>query len=138
MSSEYLDHELDAGVAFWGYDADGMLSGVMGIQNVQDVALIRHAYVRTIHRNRGIGGELLSHLKTLTARPILVGTWAAAGWAVRFYEKRGFTLVTTEEKNRLLGKYWSISDRQTETSVVLGDRQWFEHTRKRQLFTDVE
>lgn len=119
MSKEYLRHEMDTGVAFWGYEEDGELAGVMGIQHVQDVTLIRHAYVRTARRNQGIGGKLLSYLRTQTARPILIGTWAAAVWAVGFYEKRGFRLVTPEEKDRLLRKYWSISNRQVETSVVL-------------------
>jgi GNAT superfamily N-acetyltransferase len=121
MSKEHLRHELDADVVFWGYEENGELLGVMGIQNVQDVTLIRHAYVRTKHRNKGIGGRLLSHLKTLAGRPTFVGTWQAASWAVRFYEQHGFRLVTHEEKERLLRKYWNIPERQTETSVVLGD-----------------
>jgi GNAT superfamily N-acetyltransferase len=99
------------------------LIGVMGIQDVQDVTLIRHAYVRTTQRRKGIGGKLLSHLLTLTERPILIGTWAAATWAIRFYEKHGFRLVDEEEKNRLLQKYWSIPTRQVETSVVLIEGQ---------------
>lgn len=123
MTKEYLQHELDAGVLFYGYLLDGQLVGVMGIQDVQDVTLIRHAYVRTASRNHGIGGKLLTHLKTLITRPALVGTWAAATWAIRFYEKNGFRLVTHEEKERLLRKYWSISERQTETSVVLAGRE---------------
>jgi len=122
MSREYLRHELDAGVAFWGYEDEGALLGVMGVQDVQDVTLIRHAYVRTAWRGKGIGGKLLAHLKDLVTRPTLVGTWAAATWAIRFYEKHGFKLVTPEEKDRLLRKYWSIPERQTETSVVLADR----------------
>ena len=121
MTKEYLQHELDAGVLFYGYMQDGQLVGVMGIQDVRDVTLIRHAYVRTASRNHGIGGALLTHLKTLIARPALVGTWAAATWAIRFYEKNGFRLVTHEEKELLLRKYWSISGRQIETSVVLSD-----------------
>jgi N-acetylglutamate synthase-like GNAT family acetyltransferase len=128
MSKEYLRHEMDAGVVFWGYEENGELLGVMGVQDVQDVTLIRHAYVRTSHRNHGIGGKLIAHLKTLTTRPTLVGTWAAATWAIRFYEKHGFRLVTWEEKERLLRKYWKIPERQTETSVVLADRKWFEVT----------
>jgi GNAT superfamily N-acetyltransferase len=124
MTTDYLRRELDAGVRFWGYEMNKDLAGVMGIQDVQDVTLIRHAYVRTRHRNAGIGGKLLSHLTTLTAKPVLIGTWAAAVWAIRFYEKHGFTLVMPEEKDRLLKKYWSISERQTETSLVLVDRTW--------------
>ena len=126
MSREYLRHEMDAGVVFWGYEEDGELLGVMGIQDVLDVTLIRHAYVRTVNRYEGIGGKLIAHLKTLIARATLVGTWEAAGWAIRFYEKHGFRLVTWEEKERLLRKYWNIPERQTETSVVLGDERWFE------------
>ncbi len=121
MSQEYLRHELDSGVLFWGYEEGGELVGVMGIQYVKDVALIRHAYVRTSRRNRGIGGKLLLHLKRLTDRPILIGTWVDAAWAVRFYEKHGFHLVSPEEKDRLLKKYWSIPERQLETSVVLAE-----------------
>jgi GNAT superfamily N-acetyltransferase len=127
MPREELQHEIDAGVRFWGYEEDAgkaegvALVGVMGIQDVKDVTLIRHAYVRTAQRRKGIGGKLLSHLLTLTERPILIGTWAAATWAVRFYEKHGFRLVSEEEKNRLLKKYWSIPERQVETSVVLAE-----------------
>ena len=96
----------------------------MGIQDVQDVTLIRHAYVSTSFQKHGIGGKLISHLKTLIMKPALVGTWSAADWAVRFYEKHGFRLVSPEEKDRLLGAYWSIPQRQTDTSVVLVDRRW--------------
>ena len=125
MPKEYLRHEIDSGVQFWGWEEEGELVGVMGIQDVQDVTLIRHAYVRTAARNGGIGGKLLAELRRLTARPVLIGTWAAATWAIRFYEKHGFTMVTPVEKDRLLKKYWSIPERQIETSVVLGDEQWF-------------
>ena len=123
MPREELQHESDVGVQFWGYEENGELVGVMGIQDVQDVTLIRHAYVRTTQRRKGIGGRLLSHLLTLTDCPILIGTWAAATWAIRFYEKHGFRLVSEEEKNRLLKKYWSIPERQVETSVVLAERK---------------
>jgi GNAT superfamily N-acetyltransferase len=125
MPSDYLRRELEAGVVFWGYEDGGALLGVMGIQDVRDVTLIRHAYVRTASRGRGIGGRLLTRLKSLSARPVLVGTWAAAIWAIRFYEKQGFRLVTWEEKERLLRKYWNIPERQTETSVVLADPFFF-------------
>jgi N-acetylglutamate synthase-like GNAT family acetyltransferase len=124
MPREELKHEIDTHVCFYGYEEDGELLGVMGIQDVLDVTLIRHAYVRTAQQNRGIGGKLLSHLRTLTSRPILLGTWADATWAIRFYEKHGFHLVTQEEKDRLLKKYWSIPDRQIETSVVLAEANW--------------
>jgi len=121
MPREELRHEIDDGVQFWGYE-EGELVGVMGMQHVQDVTLIRHAYVRTARRNQGIGSQLLIYLRKRTTRPILVGTWADAVWAIRFYEKHGFRLVTGEEKNRLLGKYWSIPKRQVETSVVLAEQ----------------
>ena len=111
MDREELRHEIDAGVEFWGYEEAGELLGVMGIQHVLDVTLIRHSYVRTARQNKGIGGKLLLHLRTMTSRPILIGTWADASWAIHFYEKHGFRVVTVEEKNRLLKKYWSIPDR---------------------------
>ena len=125
MPEEELRHEIQSGVRFWGYEEGGELVGVMGIQDVQDVTLIRHAYVRADKRGKGIGGKLLSELRKLASRPVLIGTWAAAAWAIRFYENHGFRLVTPEEKDRLLKKYWSIPERQVETSVVLGDERWF-------------
>jgi N-acetylglutamate synthase-like GNAT family acetyltransferase len=121
MPREELDAEVAAGVRFWGWEEDGKLLGVMGLQLVQDVALIRHAYVRTSAQHRGIGGKLMKVLRQQTDRPMLVGTWAAATWAIRFYEHHGFKLVTRTEKDRLLKKYWSISGRQIDTSVVLAD-----------------
>lgn len=130
MSKDELRHEINEGVIFWGYEENGELLGVMGIQDVRDVTLMRHAYVRTERRNQGIGGKLLSVLRERTTRPVLIGTWAAAVWAVRFYEKHGFRLVTPEEKDRLLKKYWSIPERQVETSVVLADRSWFDMKRR--------
>jgi len=132
MSRDELRHEMDEGVVFWGYEEDGELLGVMGIQHVRDVKLIRHAYVRTARQNQGIGRGLLSSLREQTSRPILVGTWADATWAIRFYEKHGFRLVSPEEKDRLLRRYWSIPERQIETSVVLADRKWFD-ARQREL-----
>ena len=125
MSRDELRHEMEEGVVFWGYEELDQLVGVMGIQHVRDVTLIRHAYVRTTKQNQGIGGRLLSSLREHTSLPILVGTWADATWAIRFYEKHGFRLVSPEEKDRLLGRYWSIPERQIETSVVLADRKWF-------------
>ncbi|MGE5604751.1 MAG: GNAT family N-acetyltransferase [Bacteroidota bacterium] len=124
MPLDELEDEIAHAVTFWGYEIEGQLVGVMGIQPVQDVTLIRHAYVRTEMRNRGIGGELLSHLRQLTERPILIGTWADANWAIRFYQKNDFRLVG-EEKDRLLTKYWSVPPRQIEVSVVLADQKWF-------------
>jgi len=123
MPEQELRHEIASGVVFWGYEEDGELIGVMGIQDVADVTLIRHAYVRTAQRRRGIGARLLSHLQKLAEKPILIGTWKSATWAVRFYGKHGFRVVSEEEKNRLLRKYWAIPDRQIETSLVLAEVQ---------------
>jgi N-acetylglutamate synthase-like GNAT family acetyltransferase len=125
MPEEELRHEINEGVVFWGYEEDGELVGVMGIQPVRDVTLIRHAYVRTSRQNQGIGGRLLSALRQQTTGPTLVGTWVDAVWAIRFYEKHKFRLVSSKEKDRLLRKYWSIPERQVETSVVLADERWF-------------
>jgi len=132
MSRDELRDEMDDGVVFWGYEEGDQLVGVMGIQHVRDVTLIRHAYVRTAKQNQGIGGRLLFYLREQTSRPILVGTWADATWAIRFYEKHDFRLVSPEEKDRLLRRYWSIPERQIETSVVLADRRWFD-ARQREL-----
>lgn len=126
MAKDELQHEIGQGVVFWGYEQDGKLIGVMGIQHLQDVTLIRHAYVRTAKRNQGIGGKLLSSLRQQATHPLLVGTWADALWAIHFYENHGFRLVSWEEKERLLRKYWSIPERQVETSVVLADQKWFD------------
>jgi N-acetylglutamate synthase-like GNAT family acetyltransferase len=126
MSREKLQHEIEEGVVFWGYEDGRKLIGVMGIQPVQDVTLIRHAYVCTGNQKRGIGGELLGHLRKMANGPVLIGTWAQAVWAIRFYEQHGFQMVGSEEKNRLLKKYWSIPERQVETSVVLADAMWRE------------
>ncbi|MFZ0580112.1 MAG: GNAT family N-acetyltransferase [Candidatus Acidiferrales bacterium] len=124
MSSEELRHEINDGIVFWGYDDSGTLAGVMGIQDVQDVTLIRHAYVRTSSQKRGIGGRLLAHLLGLSNRPVLIGTWATAVWAIHFYEANDFEMVSPQEKDRLLRKYWKIPERQIETSVVLADAKW--------------
>lgn len=125
MSAQELRREIDDGIIFWGYEAQGDLIGVMGIQQVKDVTLIRHAYVRTAHRNRGVGSALLSSLRQQASRPVLIGTWADAAWAIRFYEKHGFHLVSPIEKDRLLREYWSVPERQIKTSVVLADQGWF-------------
>ena len=119
MSAEHLREEMASGVGFWGFERTKGLVGVMGFQDKAEVSLIRHAYVRTAEQGRGIGSALFSHLRTFSNGTMLVGTWANAGWAVRFYEKHGFHLETREESERLLRKYWSIPDRQIETSVVL-------------------
>ena len=129
MPREELRRQIDEGVVFWGYEESGTLTAVMGIQQVQDVTLIRHAYVRTTSQKRGIGAQLLSHLRGLTSAPILIGTWAAAIWAIQFYERHGFRLVGPQEKDRLLTKYWTIPERQIETSVVLVDSKWWETQR---------
>jgi N-acetylglutamate synthase-like GNAT family acetyltransferase len=126
MSREKLKHEVDDGVVFWGFEDAGLVVGVMGLQQVSDVTLIRHAYVRSSSQKRGIGAQLLSHLRELAGDPVLIGTWAAASWAIRFYERYGFQLVGHEEKNRLLKKYWTVPERQIETSVVLADERWRE------------
>jgi len=120
MSDEELKREIEAGVVFYGWVEDNALLGVMGVQSVKDTTLIRHSYVLTKHQRKGIGGKLLKHLMSLVeTSEILVGTWANATWAIRFYEKHGFKLVSLEEKDRLLRKYWKIPERQIETSVVL-------------------
>lgn len=126
MSKEELQAEIDAGVVFWGYEIDDNLAGVMGIQDVRDVTLIRHAYVRPGHQRRGIGSALLTHLRSQTNRPLLIGTWAAATWAIQFYETHGFRLVPPSRKDEVLRTYWSIPARQVETSVVLADEAWFQ------------
>jgi GNAT superfamily N-acetyltransferase len=133
MPAKELDHEIAAGVTFWGQEADGptdgvangategSLVGVMGLQSVRDVDLIRHAYVRRGSQGRGVGGALLQYLRSASTRPMLVGTWAAAEWAIRFYQRHGFILVSPERKSALLKSYWNIPDRQIETSVVLAN-----------------
>jgi len=119
MPAAALDAEIARGVAFWGCELDGQLAGVMGVQPVRDVDLIRHAYVAPDHQRRGIGGALLEHLLPARSRRTLVGTWAAARWAVRFYERHGFGLVGPARSAALLKEYWTIPERQIETSVVL-------------------
>jgi GNAT superfamily N-acetyltransferase len=119
MAAAELDAEIAAGVVFWGYEDGGALLGVMGLQRVRDVELIRHAYVAPHSQRRGVGGALLEHLMRATARPMLVGTWAAAEWAIRFYAAHGFARVAAERKAELLRSYWTIPERQIETSVVL-------------------
>jgi GNAT superfamily N-acetyltransferase len=119
MTRAYLSDELAAGVEFSGTFEGETLVGVMGLQRVRDVTLIRHAYVRTSHQSRGIGAALLRALLAQADGPMLVGTWADATWAIRFYERHGFRLVSSGEKDRLLDTYWTISPRQREMSVVL-------------------
>jgi GNAT superfamily N-acetyltransferase len=124
MPAEELDDEIAAGVAFWGYEAGGELLGIMGIQPVRDVDLIRHAYVAPASQRRGVGSALLEHLMASARRPVLVGTWAAAHWAVDFYRRHGFEQVSPEAKDHLLKAYWNIPERQIETSVVLASPAW--------------
>jgi len=128
MPPDELDREIAAGVSFWGYEADGALLGIMGIQPVRDVDLIRHAYVLPDSQHRGIGGALLEHLRGQSNRRMLIGTWADAEWAIRFYRRHGFELASPERKTALLKTYWTVPDRQIEVSVVLGnpppDDEW--------------
>lgn len=126
MPIDELKSELADGVAFWGFEEGGMLWGVMGIQYRGDVCLIRHAYVDPKRQHGGLGTQLLRHLESTTQKPILIGTWANASWAVAFYERNGYRLLPEAEKNRLLRRYWRIPERQVETSVVLADRRWSE------------
>jgi N-acetylglutamate synthase-like GNAT family acetyltransferase len=119
MPLEELLHEIATGVSFWGYECDQALAGVMGIQSVRNADLIRHAYVRPGTQRRGIGSALLKHLCSLSSRTVLVGTWAAATWAIEFYRRHGFTLLSAQQGPALLRSYWTISQRQLETSVAL-------------------
>ncbi len=121
MSLQELDSEISAGVVFWAYESADEVIGVMGIQPVRDVDLIRHAYVRPGKQRRGIGAALIGHIRSLSHRQMLVGTWAAATWAIAFYQRHGFVLVSLEQKTALLKTYWTIPARQIETSVVLAN-----------------
>ena len=123
MSVEEIRHEIRDGVVFWGFEQESRLAGVMGIQDKDDVTLIRHAYVRPQLQRQGIGEKLLVYLEGLTDKSILIGTWVDASWAISFYRKHGYYLVSEEEKSQLLRKYWSIPKRQIETSVVLANRK---------------
>ncbi|MBN8737345.1 MAG: GNAT family N-acetyltransferase [Xanthomonadales bacterium] len=126
MRRDELRQEMACGVDFWAmFDGESLL-GVMGMQDKNDVSLVRHAYTITTLQGQGIGARLLHHVRSLSNKPMLIGTWAAASWAIGFYEKHGFKMVSPAEKNRLLGKYWSIPQRQVETSVVLADSAWMD------------
>lgn len=125
MPASELRDEINDGVVFWGAYENQILVGVMGLQDVRDVALVRHAYTRTSSQGKGIGSKLLAHVLAQTDRPVLMGTWAAATWAIQFYEKHGFRLVSADEKEILLRRYWKIPVRQIEESVVLADEGWF-------------
>jgi N-acetylglutamate synthase-like GNAT family acetyltransferase len=124
MSASELETQIAEGVVFWVAEEKGQLSGVMGIQDKGDVALVRHAYVASTTQRSGVGTKLLRHVEGLVDKPILIGTWAAASWAIEFYQRNGFVLVPSEEKDRLLRKYWSIPTRQVETSVVLANARF--------------
>ena len=124
MTEDELRGQIEDGVQFWGFIEDGKIIGVMGIQPKKDVTLIRHSYVRTIKRKKGIGSKLLEHLRTIATTPILIGTWMDAKWAIEFYQKHGFHLLPKKEKNSLLRKYWTIPVRQMEASVVLASSDW--------------
>lgn len=122
MPADELAKEIAGGIVFWVAEQDGRVMGTMGIQDKGDVALVRHAYVASSTQRSGIGTRLLRHVESLTDKPILIGTWAAASWAIGFYERNGFNVVDDAEKDRLLRRYWSIPERQIETSVVLANR----------------
>jgi N-acetylglutamate synthase-like GNAT family acetyltransferase len=124
MPPDELAREITAGVVFWVADQEGRLAGVMGIQDKGDVALVRHAYVAPDAQRSGVGTALLRHAEALVDKPLLIGTWAAASWAIDFYQRNGFTVVATGDKDRLLRTYWSIPTRQIETSVVLANERW--------------
>jgi len=124
MSADELAKEIAGGVIFWMAEDNAQLVGVMGIQDKEDVALVRHAYTATTLQRKGIGTKLLRRVEALADKPILIGTWADASWAIEFYRRNGFTVVSDGDKNRLLRAYWSVPARQVETSVVLADRRW--------------
>ena len=124
MSLDELQRGIRDGIAFWGYGTGRELAGVMGVQDRGEVTLVRHAYVRTAERRKGIGERLLRHLEATTVKPVLIGTWSAAEWAIRFYEKNGYRVLSRPEIERLLRLYWSIPERQIETSVVLANARW--------------
>jgi GNAT superfamily N-acetyltransferase len=124
MPKDELVREIADGVVFWVAEEDGRLLGVMGIQDKGPVALVRHAYVAPAAQRQGVGTTLLHHVESLARKPMLIGTWADASWAIEFYRRNGFTLVPAGDKDRLLRTYWSVPERQIETSVVLADGRW--------------
>lgn len=128
MSETELTSEISNGVAFFGFQLDWRLIGVLGVQHVKDVTLIRHAYVETEAQRQGVGSELLKHVCLGITSPVLIGTWSAASWAIAFYYKHGFTKVPKEQKTNLLKCYWRVSQRQSEASEVLANRAWFKQT----------
>ena len=126
MSATELEKEIAGGVVFWVAEQEERLSGVIGIQDNGDVALVRHAYVAPTAQRAGVGTRLLRHVEGLVDKPVLIGTWAAASWAIEFYRRNGFTLIGRGDKDRLLRTYWSIPARQIETSVVLANGRWID------------
>ena len=126
MSADELKTQIAEGVVFWVAEEDGRLSGLMGIQDKSDVALVRHAYVASTAQRSGVGTKLLHHVESLVDKPILIGTWAAASWAIGFYQRNGYTLLSIGDTDRLLRTYWSIPTRQIETSVVLANGRWMD------------
>src|ERR1700687_4192669 len=123
MPREDLERDIAHGTIFWIAEEDGALLGVMGIQDKGPVALVRHAYVAPTTQRKGVGTQLLHHVEGLVDKPILIGTWAAASWAIEFYRPNGFTILPTDHKDHLLRKYWSIPARQIETSIVLANQR---------------
>ena len=126
MPMSELEREIAQGIIFWVAEEEGHLLDVMGIQDKGDVALVRHAYVRPTTQRKGVGTKLLRHVESLACKPVLIGTWADASWAIEFYRRNGYTVLSDSHKERLLRTYWSIPERQIETSVVLADRRWME------------
>jgi GNAT superfamily N-acetyltransferase len=126
MPADALEKEISDGVVFWVAEEEGRLLGVMGIQDKGEVALVRHAYVAPSAQRSGVGTRLLRHVEGLAGKPILIGTWASASWAIEFYRRNGFAVVPPGDKDRLLQTYWSIPPRQVETSVVLADGRWMQ------------
>ena len=126
MSMSELEREIAQGIIFWVAEEEGELLGVMGIQDKGAVALVRHAYVRPTTQRKGVGTKLLRHVEGLADKPVLIGTWADASWAIEFYRRNGYEVVSDRHKERLLRTYWSIPERQIETSVVLADSRWME------------
>jgi GNAT superfamily N-acetyltransferase len=129
MSADHLASEIADGVEFWIDEEDGRVLGVMGMQDKGDVTLIRHAYVATDAQRNGVGTRMLRHAESLTSKPILIGTWADAAWAIDFYRRNGYTLLSYSDKEWLLRRYWSIPEEQIATSVVLADKRWLNSRR---------
>lgn len=126
MPMAELLREIADGIVFWVAEDEGRVLGTMGIQDKGAVALVRHAYVAPTAQRKGVGTRLLRHVEGLAGKPILMGTWADASWAIEFYRQNGYTVVPDNDKDRLLRTYWSIPERQIQTSVVLADRRWME------------